>query len=76
MFLMPAIQTGVRGNLTMDLPCKWLEMLSISSCVLGIFELLPLKKLCSVHLPISSLGHWFFWEFSFSNSLCIPLSDV
>jgi hypothetical protein len=21
---------------------------------------LPLKKLCSVHLPISSLGHWLF----------------
>jgi hypothetical protein len=32
-------------------------MLCTSFCVFSPFELLPLKNLCSVHLPISSLGH-------------------
>jgi hypothetical protein len=44
------------------------------------FGLLPLKKLCSVLLLISSLSHWFLEEFSLLSSLYILiinlLSDV
>jgi hypothetical protein len=35
-------------------------MLSISSCVIWSFGLLPLKRLCLVHFPISSLFADFF----------------
>jgi hypothetical protein len=34
----------------------WPVMLNISSCVLLDIWTHPLKKLCSVHLPISALG--------------------
>jgi hypothetical protein len=40
-------------------------MVSISSCAFGPLGLLPLKILCSVLLPISSLGHWFFGSLVF-----------
>jgi hypothetical protein len=38
---------------------------SIFLCVFWPFGLLPLKKLCSVHLLISSLGHWFLGSLVF-----------
>jgi hypothetical protein len=35
------------------------------SCIFCSFWLLPLKGLCSLHSPISSLGHWFFGSLVF-----------
>jgi hypothetical protein len=66
-FLMVAILTSMRWILNMVLICipLWPGILSLSSCVFKPFGLLALKKLCSIHLLISSLvidlgGVWFF----------------
>jgi hypothetical protein len=70
-FLTVAILTRVRWNLNMVLICISFIARDVGhfSCVLGPFGLLHLKRLCSVHLPNSRLGH--FWEFSFLSSLYI-----
>jgi hypothetical protein len=71
-FLMVAIQTGVRWNLNVVFICISFmsRTLSISLWVFQPFGLLPLNKLCSVLLLISSLGHWFFFFF-FSDLLTV-----
>jgi hypothetical protein len=38
-------------------------------CFLAIWT--SLERLCSVHLPVSSLGHWFLGEFSHSITVLI-----
>jgi hypothetical protein len=35
-----------------------------------------LKKMSSVHLPISLLGHWFFGELSLLSCLCILIINL
>jgi hypothetical protein len=50
----------------------WCGILSISSCAFWPFVPLPLRKLCSVHLSISSLSHWFFGNLSCQFWLLIP----
>jgi hypothetical protein len=52
-------QTRVKWNLKVVLICISFRARDgeVSSCVFWPFGLLPLKKLCSVHLPISSLDH-------------------
>jgi hypothetical protein len=57
-FLMMAILTGVRCNLSVVLICiSFMARDSIFSCVLGAFEFLLLRKFCLVQLPISLLVH-------------------
>jgi hypothetical protein len=58
-FLMIAILTGVRWNLSVVLIAfpLWLEMVSIISCIFWPFEFLLLRKFCLVHLPISLSVH-------------------
>jgi hypothetical protein len=43
----------------------WPRMLSISSCIYWPFVFLLLRTVCSVHLPIYSVGCWFFAELVF-----------
>jgi hypothetical protein len=60
--MMLAILTGVRWNL-MWFWCAfplWPGMVRVSSCVYWPFVPLLLRIVCSVHLPIYSVGCWFF----------------
>jgi hypothetical protein len=52
----------VRWNLGEVLTCIFLcpRKLSTSSCICWPFVPLPLKIAYSIHVPISSLGCWFF----------------
>jgi hypothetical protein len=68
-FLRVAILTEVRWNHKVLICISSMpSMVIISSCAFWPFGLFPFKKLCSVHLPISSLGHWFLGEFDFLSS--------
>jgi hypothetical protein len=64
---MIAILTGLRWNLDMVLICTSFMARDgeHSLCSCWSLGLLPLKKLCSVHLCISSLGHWFLGSLVF-----------
>jgi hypothetical protein len=65
-FLMIVIPPGVRWNLNVVFNLHFLYgqgCWAFLSCVFWTFGRLPLRKFYSVNLPISSLGHWFFFFF-------------
>jgi hypothetical protein len=62
-FLIVAILTGMRCNLQVVLIC--ISFMDRNVEHFKPFVLLPMKKLCSVLLPISSLGHWFLGSLVF-----------
>jgi hypothetical protein len=71
-FLMIAIQTRVRWNLSVVLICISFMPRDAEhfSCAFWSFEFLPLEKICLVHLPTSLLVHLYLErEFSFLNSV-------
>jgi hypothetical protein len=63
--------TGVRWNLNVILYAfsLWSGMLSISLCIYLPVVLFPSRVVYSIHLPISSLGCWFFGTLAFITSL-------
>jgi hypothetical protein len=78
-FLVVALLTGVRWNLNMVLVSFSIMTRDVEHFFMcwWPFRFHPLEKLCSVHLFISSLGHW-FGDACFLSSLYIlvinPLS--
>jgi hypothetical protein len=60
LFLMVAILAGVKQNINMVLICIFFVPRDFEHFFMYFFKgLFPLKKLFSVHLSTSSLGHWF-----------------
>jgi hypothetical protein len=72
----------VRWNLSVVLICISIMARDCEHFFMGFLAIWtsPLKRLCSAHLPISLLGHWFWGEFSILSSLYVlvisPLSNV
>jgi hypothetical protein len=77
MFLLIAILTRVRWNLnvffiSISFIARTVEHFFTCFLTFGLF---PLKKLCSVHLLISSLVHWFFGSLVFWGPCIFWLSN-
>jgi hypothetical protein len=66
-FLMTAILTGMKWNLSMALTCISFIARKVENLVMHLFVICTssFENSLSIHVPISSMGYWFFgnWDF-------------